>query len=246
MTRLLARCLFALLIHALRLQAAKAESPLLARSLSAGARCIGPAPTPATGNCCKTCPKSHPYCAISCFDPDTNHCRSGTHGGSTPACASCICSDCSEDCCFHYDTVPCPNVPPPTPPPTPAPKYACDYKTLKCKEDPHGGSGSMEECSKTCCDIPLNCGMYNNTEICGHKYTICDVCDTCCHEWIKPQNICDACVADECTSGRNPDCCVSFECEGGKCQRAFRATGTYQSLLACEVACGGSEVAMED
>jgi hypothetical protein len=114
----------------------------------------------------------------------------------------------------------------------------CDYKALKCKEDPHGGSSSMEECSKTCCDIPLNCGMYNNTEICGHKYTVCDVCDTCCHVWLKPQSICDGCVADECTSGRHPDCCVSFLCVDGKCQRAFRATGKYPSLLDCESSCG--------
>jgi hypothetical protein len=119
-----------------------------------------------------------------------------------------------------------------------APKYACDYKTLKCKKDPHGGSSSMADCSKTCCDAPLNCGMYNNTEICGHKYTVCDVCDTCCHVWLKPQSICDGCVADECTSGRHPDCCVSFECVNSKCQRAFRATGKYPSIDACKVACG--------
>jgi hypothetical protein len=143
--------------------------------------------------------------------------------------------------CGGYITDPIvliPTPPPPTPPPTPAPKYACDYKTLKCKKDPHGGSSSMADCSKTCCDAPLNCGMYNNTEICGHKYTICDVCDTCCHEWLKPQNICDACVVDECTSGRNPDCCVSFECVNSKCQRAFRATGKYPSIDACKAACG--------
>jgi hypothetical protein len=133
-------------------------------------------------------------------------------------------------------------IPPPTPPPTPAPKYACDYKTLKCEEDQHGGGSSMTECNKTCCEIPLNCGMYNNSEVCGHKYTICDVCTTCCHEWLKPQSICDGCVADECTSGRDPDCCVSFQCVDGKCQRAFRATGNYPSLIACEETCGGQQV----
>jgi hypothetical protein len=127
--------------------------------------------------------------------------------------------------------------PKPTPAPTPAPKYTCDYNTLKCKEDPHGESSSMAECSKVCCAVPLNCGMYNNTEVCGHKYSTCDVCAACCHPWLKPQNICDGCVADECTSGRQPDCCVSFECVGGKCQRAFRAEGKYPSSVACKAAC---------
>jgi hypothetical protein len=123
-----------------------------------------------------------------------------------------------------------------------APGYTCDFTSLTCKEDPRGSS-NKEECSKTCCDIPLNCGMHNNTEICGHKYTTCDVCSTCCHEWLKPQEICDGCVADECASGRNPDCCVSFQCFNGKCQRAFRATGEYPTLVACESAVQGSSKA---
>jgi hypothetical protein len=188
-----------------------------------------------------TCPPGSCCCGAACAKDSIG----------TSACSSCCCSvgpkgqcisnatscSASASCrCEKCGLTGTGCVPSPTPP-TPAPKYACDYKTLKCKEDPHGNSSSMAECSKTCCEVPLNCGMYNNTEVCGHKYTICDVCSTCCHEWLKPQSICDGCVAEECTSGRNPDCCVSFECADGKCQRAFRATGSYPSLVACEVAC---------
>jgi hypothetical protein len=99
------------------------------------------------------------------------------------------------------------------------------------------------------CEIPLNCGEFNNSKVCGHTFSGCDVCDTCCHSWLKPIAICDGCVQDECTSGRHPDCCVSFDCDAtnGQCKRAFRATGAYPNRSACEegwqvpaVVCTGS------
>jgi hypothetical protein len=30
------------------------------------------------------------------------------------------------------------------------------------------------------CEVPLNCGEYNNTKVCNHSFTTCDVCDTWC------------------------------------------------------------------
>jgi hypothetical protein len=89
------------------------------------------------------------------------------------------------------------------------------------------------------CELPLNCGEFNNSKVCGHTFSGCDVCDTCCHSWLKPVDICDGCVQDECTSGRHPDCCVSFDCDiaNGQCKRAFRATGAYPNSSACEKAC---------
>jgi hypothetical protein len=88
------------------------------------------------------------------------------------------------------------------------------------------------------CEQPLNCGEFNKSTVCNHTFAGCDVCDTCCHSWLKPVDICDGCVQDECTSGRHPDCCVSFECgTNGRCTRAFRATGAYPTLAACEEAC---------
>jgi hypothetical protein len=89
------------------------------------------------------------------------------------------------------------------------------------------------------CELPLNCGEFNNSKLCGHTFSGCDVCDTCCHSWLKPVGICDGCVEDECTSGRQPDCCVSFECDvpNGQCKRAFSTTGLYPNRSACEEAC---------
>jgi hypothetical protein len=86
------------------------------------------------------------------------------------------------------------------------------------------------------CELPLNCGEFNNSKVCGHTFSGCDVCDTCCHIWLKPVDICDGCVQDECTSGRHPDCCVSFECDAtsGQCKRAFSTTGAYPNRSACE------------
>jgi hypothetical protein len=86
----------------------------------------------------------------------------------------------------------------------------------------------------------LNCGEFNNSKVCGHTFTGCDVCDTCCKSWLKPVDSCNACVKDECASGRHPDCCVSFECVNGQCQRAYLATGVYPNMTACEKACGTS------
>jgi hypothetical protein len=93
--------------------------------------------------------------------------------------------------------------------------------------------------SATSCEPPLNCGEYNKSTACNHTFTGCDVCDTCCKSWLKPVDICDGCVKDECTSGRHPDCCVSFRCDAltGQCIRAFRATGAYPNMSACEKAC---------
>jgi hypothetical protein len=75
--------------------------------------------------------------------------------------------------------------------------------------------------------------------VCGHTFSGCDVCDTCCHSWLKPVDICNGCVQDECTSGRHPGCCVSFECDAtsGQCNRAFRATGAFLNRSACEEGC---------
>jgi hypothetical protein len=128
--------------------------------------------------------------------------------------------------------------------------YSCNATSGQCVES-LSGKQTAEDCIATCkstpkptppptpvCPVPLNCGVHNNTDICAHKFAGCDVCNTCCHPWLKSQSSCDGCVADECTSGRDPDCCVSFQCVDGKCQRAFRATGEYPSSLACEVACG--------
>jgi N-acetylneuraminic acid mutarotase len=50
--------------------------------------------------------------------------------------------------------------PPPTPPPHPKP-------TPKPTPPP-----------TPVCNVPLNCGLHNNTAVCGHKFTTCDVCDT--------------------------------------------------------------------
>jgi hypothetical protein len=93
--------------------------------------------------------------------------------------------------------------------------------------------------SATSCEPPLNCGEYNKSTACNHTFTGCDICDTCCKSWLKPVDICDGCVKDECTSGRHPDCCVSFRCDAltGQCIRAFRATGAYPNMSACEKAC---------
>ena len=79
------------------------------------------------------------------------------------------------------------------------------------------------------CEPPLNCGKFNNSKVCGHTFSGCDVCNTCCHSWLNTSDSCDGCVQDECTSGRGPDCCVSFYCDAtnGQCKRAFRATGAY-------------------
>jgi hypothetical protein len=89
------------------------------------------------------------------------------------------------------------------------------------------------------CELPLNCGEFNNSKVCGHTFSGCDVCDTCCHLWLKPIGLCDGCVQDECTSGRHLDCCVSFDCDAtnGQCKRAYRSTGAYQNLSSCERAC---------
>jgi hypothetical protein len=83
----------------------------------------------------------------------------------------------------------------------------------------------------------LNCDHVDYS-VC-EPYVGCNVCDTCCHPWLKAQSICDGCVENECTSKSNHDCCVSFECVSGRCQRAFRAEGKYPSFVACKAACGG-------
>jgi hypothetical protein len=89
------------------------------------------------------------------------------------------------------------------------------------------------------CAQPLNCGEYNNSRVCNHSFTGCDVCDTCCKSWLKPVDICNGCVSDECTSGRHLDCCVSFGCDvtNGQCKRAFRSTGAYPNISECEKSC---------
>jgi hypothetical protein len=96
---------------------------------------------------------------------------------------------------------------------------------------------ALIDASAAPCEQPLNCGEYNTSTVCNHTFTGCDVCDTCCHPWLKPVDICNGCVEDECTSGRHPDCCVSFECLNGQCQRAYLATGSYPTMAACEKVC---------
>ena len=43
------------------------------------------------------------------------------------------------------------------------------------------------------CVVQLNCGLlyslHNNSEVCSHEYTGCDVCSTCCHEWLNTDDI---------------------------------------------------------
>ena len=43
------------------------------------------------------------------------------------------------------------------------------------------------------CVVPLNCGLlyslHNNSEVCSHEYTGCDVCSTCCHDWLITDDI---------------------------------------------------------
>jgi hypothetical protein len=43
------------------------------------------------------------------------------------------------------------------------------------------------------CIVPLNCGilylLHNNSEVCSHEYTGCDVCSTCCQGWLNSDDI---------------------------------------------------------
>jgi hypothetical protein len=125
--------------------------------------------------------------------------------------------------------------------------YSCNATAGQCVESP-SGKQTAEDCIATCkstpkptppptpvCPVPLNCGLHNNTDRCAHKFTGCDVCDTCCHPWLDTDEICSGCVADECK--RHRECCVSYECFNGHCKRAFGSTGAYTSFTACAKAC---------
>jgi hypothetical protein len=60
-------------------------------------------------------------------------------------------------------------------------------QSFATKEECHGhdAPGISMKCEwralkSIACEVPLNCGEYNNTKVCNHSFTTCDVCDTWC------------------------------------------------------------------
>jgi hypothetical protein len=72
---------------------------------------VGDDPPSCTGgDCCKTCPPTHPYCAIGCPYPDS--CITPGHM-DVPSCVDCVCTCRGEPCCYNYHSIPCPKAPGP-------------------------------------------------------------------------------------------------------------------------------------
>jgi hypothetical protein len=80
------------------------------------------------------------------------------------------------------------------------------------------------------CDIPPVCDVNKTTSQCGHTFTGCNVCDSCCN-WGGKTN-CPGCL--QANKG-----CVSYECsdEGETCQPVEGDSGKYANPSECEAAC---------
>ena len=80
------------------------------------------------------------------------------------------------------------------------------------------------------CDIPPVCDVNKTTSQCGHTFTGCNVCDSCCN-WGGKTN-CPGCL--QANKG-----CVSYECsdEGETCQPVEGDSGTYTTQAACDANC---------
>jgi hypothetical protein len=84
--------------------------------------------------------------------------------------------------------------------------------------------------SAAVCDIPPVCDVNKTTSQCGHTFTGCNVCDSCCN-WGGKAN-CPGCL--QANKG-----CVSYECSdsGETCQPVEGDSGTYTTQAACDANC---------
>jgi hypothetical protein len=59
----------------------------------------------------------------------------------------------------------------------------------KAAAGPAYPSSVFADLSAQPCVVQLNCGLlyslHNNSEVCSHEYTGCDVCSTCCHDGLN-------------------------------------------------------------
>ena len=97
-------------------------------------QCTGPF---TSGQCCSSCPASHPYCSIDCHYP--GQCAAG--------CSKCQCTCAGEACCYGgMDTIPCP-----APPASSECSDTCNYASDHDCDD--GGPGA----EYTACAFGADC-----------------------------------------------------------------------------------------
>ena len=80
------------------------------------------------------------------------------------------------------------------------------------------------------CDVPPVCDANKTTSQCGHTFTGCNVCDSCCNWGGKAD--CPGCL--QANTG-----CVSYECsdDGAACKPVKGDSGTYATQAACDANC---------
>jgi predicted outer membrane repeat protein len=137
------------------------------------------------------------------------------------------------------------------------PKYSCDGLTGICKQDQSGVFPSKQACSAGCtatptpapCQVPRNCGQYNNSVVCGHTFTGCEfVCGKgsdpanvgCCHANIRTDDTCNSCVDFECKPPPPlpPPVTTKYFCVTTPNYHCIESSsGTFPSATDCEKGC---------
>jgi hypothetical protein len=138
-----------------------------------------------------------------------------------------------------------------------AAKYICDALTGTCKQDQSGSFPSKQACKGGCtatptpapCQVPRNCGQYNNSIVCGHTFTGCEfVCGKgsdpatvgCCHANIHRDDTCNQCVDYLCKPPPPlpPPVTTKYACITKPNFHCIEyAIGTYSSATECEKDC---------
>jgi hypothetical protein len=135
--------------------------------------------------------------------------------------------------------------------------YSCDVLTGTCKQDQSGSFPSKQACSSGCtaqptpapCQVPRNCGQYNNSVVCGHTFTGCEfVCGKgsdpatvgCCHANILRDDTCNQCVDYLCKPPPPlpPPVTTKYFCVTTPNYHCIESSsGTFPSATDCETAC---------
>jgi hypothetical protein len=139
-----------------------------------------------------------------------------------------------------------------------APKYSCNALIGTCKQDKSGSFNSKQACTDAgCtatptpapCQVPRNCGQYNNSVVCGHTFTGCEfVCGKgsdpayvgCCHTNIHRDDTCNQCVDYLCKPPPPlpPPVTTKYACITTPNYHCIEYdSGSFSSATECENAC---------